>query len=234
MSGPLDPPTVTISALVPSYNSQDHLAETLEAILSQTWPPDEVIVADDGSTDDTTVVARAFTPDVTVLCLDHAGTAMNRQRALDASTGTLIAACDADDLWLPSKLETQLEVLAARPDLHAIGCLVDEFLSPEADEVHMPGRGLRRRARALGASALMIRRSFLESAGGYLAQNELGESVEWYAKALSAGLNADVVPEVLVRRRIHANNTSRSFNDDKSSYLRIMREHLARRRRGDP
>ncbi|MEQ8717456.1 MAG: glycosyltransferase family A protein [Acidimicrobiales bacterium] len=220
------PPAHSVSAIIPTYNSARYLAETLEAILAQTIPPLEVLVVDDGSTDDSVEVALGYSPTVTVLPGEHAGTAATRQRGLEASTCELVAGCDADDLWAPTKLERQIDALVADPGLDAVGCLADEFLSPDVDESYIPGRGLHQRVRSLAASSLLIRRRFVTSMGGFDTAFGLGESIDWFAKALRAGIRTDIVDEVLMRRRIHAHNTSRSFDTDKQAYLDILRRHL--------
>jgi glycosyltransferase involved in cell wall biosynthesis len=225
------PDPLTISVIVPTFNSARYLGETVEAILAQTRPPDEFVLVDDGSTDETVEVAAQYAPAVQVLPGDHAGTAATRHRGYLATSGELVANCDSDDLWLPTKLERQVAALDEQPELHAVGCLVDEFLSPDADASHIPGRGMRFGHASPSASALLIRRSFLDLVGGYDNDQQLGEFVAWYAQALSAGLSVGMVDEVLVRRRLHANNSSRTFASKSDDYLQIMREHIHRQRK---
>ena len=215
----------------PRSTSARYLAETIESILAQTRPADEVVVVDDESTDDSVAIAQRYAPAVRVLRVDHAGGSASRQRGYEATTGELLANCDADDLWLPTKLERQCAVLDDQPDLHAVGCQVDEFLSPDADSSMSPGRGIRLGHRSYAASALLVRRSFVELLGGFWTDRVVGESVEWHARALSAGLRAAVVDEVLVRRRLHQHNTSRIFARESDEYLFIIRDHLERERR---
>ena len=221
-----------ISVIVPIFNSARYLAETLEAILAQTRPADEIIAVDDGSTDDSAAIADWYAPDVRVLRADHAGTAATRQRGYQVAHGSLIACCDADDVWLPAKLERQADVLAEHPDVDAVGCRVDEFLSPDADPSAMPGRGIRLNHPAPLASALLIRRTFLAVVDGFRSTEVgVGEYVKWYAEALSAGLRTTILDEVLLRRRLHENNSSRSFADESDDYLRIIQDHIGRQRR---
>lgn len=220
--------TSVVSVIIPAYNASAHLAETLDAVLAQTRLPEEILVVDDGSDDDTPGVAAAYAPVVTTLRGDHAGAAAARQRGLDTVRGDLVATCDADDVWLPHKLENQLAVLEGRPDLHAVGCLVDEFLSPDTDPSALPRRGLLNAHPATNPSTIVVRRAFLDRVGGFRGGDHAVEFVDWYARALEAGLRAEVVDEVLCRRRIHSANLSRGSGA--GDYLRAVREHLARRR----
>ena len=113
--GPRGTVTPLVSVIVPTYNSERYLDETLRSVLEQSRAPDEVIVVDDGSTDATERVAGEFSPQVTVIAGDHVGTPKNRDRGWRAASGELIAMCDSDDLWMPQKLEVQSRWLEERP-----------------------------------------------------------------------------------------------------------------------
>jgi glycosyltransferase involved in cell wall biosynthesis len=100
----------TVSVVIPCYNGEALLPETLRSILGQTRVPDEVIVIDDGSTDRTAAIAAGFGPPVTTLSQENRGESAARNRGIDLARGDWIAFCDADDLWAPTKLEEQLAV----------------------------------------------------------------------------------------------------------------------------
>jgi glycosyltransferase involved in cell wall biosynthesis len=106
----------SISVIIPAYNADRFLAETLTSVLSQTVPPLEVLVIDDGSTDATADVARGFGSRVTLIQQPNSGESVARNRAIAAASGEWIAFCDADDLWVPHKLERQCAALDSRPD----------------------------------------------------------------------------------------------------------------------
>lgn len=102
-----------VSILIPCYNSEAHLSETLRSALSQTWPHCEVIVVDDGSTDGSVAAARSFEKEgVRVLEQKNAGAGAARNYALRESSGAYIQYLDADDLLAPDKIETQMRRLA--------------------------------------------------------------------------------------------------------------------------
>lgn len=121
----------TISAIVPSYNSASVLDSALLSILGQTRPPDEIIVVDDGSTDDTEAVCRAFGL-VRYVRQPNAGASTARNRGADLADGGWLAFLDADDEWSPHKLETQLEALAAEPE--ASFCISGSDVWSESDQ----------------------------------------------------------------------------------------------------
>src|SRR6516165_7339471 len=97
-----------VSVIIPAYNVETFLHQTIESVLHQTYPVAEVIVVDDGSTDRSFEVAKSFGSPVHVLCQVNAGASIARNHALDHASGDLIAFLDADDLWEPQKMERQI------------------------------------------------------------------------------------------------------------------------------
>jgi glycosyltransferase involved in cell wall biosynthesis len=113
MMGPMQ-----FSVVIPLYNGARHLAETLTAIARQTRPPAEVLVCDDGSTDDGPAIAAGFGAPVRVLPAGPGkGVQAARNRGIAAASSEWIALCDHDDLWEPDYLATHARLIAAVPDL---------------------------------------------------------------------------------------------------------------------
>jgi glycosyltransferase involved in cell wall biosynthesis len=101
-----------VSILIPAYNAQKWIADTLRSAIAQTWPRKEIIVVDDGSTDQTLAIARRFEGDgVTVVTQKNQGAAAARNRAFSMSQGDYIQWLDADDLLAPDKIGRQVEAL---------------------------------------------------------------------------------------------------------------------------
>src|ERR1035441_5323830 len=107
---------MSISVVIPAYNRSRFIAETLESVLAQTLQPDEVLVVDDGSTDDTAAIAESFVPRVRVFRRSNQKQAAARNFGVMQATSEWIAFNDADDLWDPNKLELQMEELARHPE----------------------------------------------------------------------------------------------------------------------
>jgi glycosyltransferase involved in cell wall biosynthesis len=100
-----------VSILVPAYNAEEWIADSLKSAIAQTWPNKEIIVIDDGSKDGTLAVARQFaSPEVTVISQKNQGAAAARNTAFAASKGDYIQWLDADDLLAPDKIATQMAV----------------------------------------------------------------------------------------------------------------------------
>jgi len=114
-----------VSVIIPAYNSGPYLTETIESVLRQTYPHREIIVVDDGSTDDTPARVARYGPALTYIRQAQGGVGAARNRGVAAARGDYIALLDHDDLWVPEKLEVQVEVAARHP---ASGMLVCDGL----------------------------------------------------------------------------------------------------------
>ena len=99
----------TVSVVIPAFNCERFVAEAIDSVLQQTLPPHEIIVVNDGSTDGTAHVLSGFEPRIRVISQANAGLAAARNAGISVATGYWIGFLDADDTWLPAKLERQLE-----------------------------------------------------------------------------------------------------------------------------
>ncbi len=115
-----EPSAPTISVIVPAYNCGRYLGEALDSVLAQTLPPHQVIVVDDGSTDDTPARCAAYGDRITYVRQENKGVAAARNTALELARGEYVALLDADDVCTPDRLAKQAAALRANPD--AVAC----------------------------------------------------------------------------------------------------------------
>lgn len=122
---------VAFSVVIPVYNNRETIVRTIESALAQTLPPLEIIVVDDGSTDDSATSAQnIFGDKIRVICFpENRGPSAARNAGIEAVQGTHIAFLDADDYWLPEKLERMATVLETHPE--ALLTFHDRTLFPE-------------------------------------------------------------------------------------------------------
>jgi len=124
----------TVSIIIPVYNVEQYIAETIKSVLAQTYQDFEIIIVDDESPDRSIAICQSFTdPRIRIIQQKNRGAAGARNTGIRQSQGNYLALLDSDDLWLPEKLECQLQHLQTHPDVGVSFCraaLIDEQGSP--------------------------------------------------------------------------------------------------------
>jgi len=108
---------MTISVVIPAYNAAEYIGRAIDSVLAQTRRPDEIIVVDDGSTDDTASIVETYGSQVRLIRQENTGVSAARNTGIDAATGEWIAFLDGDDEWLKEKLQLQVELLGRNSEL---------------------------------------------------------------------------------------------------------------------
>jgi glycosyltransferase involved in cell wall biosynthesis len=228
---------VRVNVIIPCYNSARFIGDALESVLRQTHGDTTALVVDDGSTDDTVRIARAFGSRVTVLQQPNSGPSAARNRGIDAADGEYIAFLDADDRWRPEKLSRQLAVFAAHQDCGLVHTAIRHI--DEAGVV--TGRPLNaplRRETAGECLALLLTRNTITTSSVVLRRQVLGS--ERFVTGLHAAEDWDLwlrlasrtqlgyVDEELTEYRFHDNNTVRQVELMLSGELTVIDRALAR------
>jgi len=205
-----------MSALICAYNGERWISESLGSILSQTEPPEETIVVNDGSTDGTRALLADFEDRVRVIDQENRGVCAATNRALSEASGDYVALCGQDDIWEAAKLECQRDALAAHPEIDVAFTRMRSFGSSDRDFRRPPGRGLLDRrafSRALfeqncvGAPSAAIRRSLFAELGGF-REDLAAEDYEFWFRALRGGARFYFDERRLVRYRTHPGSLS--------------------------
>lgn len=166
--------TTTVSAVIPAFNRSSTLRRALKSVYGQTRRPDEVIVVDDGSTDDTPERVQLDFPDARLVRQPNAGVAAARNRGVDATTSDWIAFLDSDDEWKPEKLQRQMIALRDSSDYHI--CHTNEVWMRNNRRVNegkrheKSGGWIFQRCLPLcviSPSSVVVRRSLLLELGGF-------------------------------------------------------------------
>ena len=116
-----------VSVIIPTFNRANVISETIDSVLAQTYRDIEIIIVDDGSTDDTAKKLSVYGNRIRIVHQENAGTSAARNRGIEVSTAKIIAFQDSDDLWRPNKLERQLSLLA-RLDSSVPCCLCNALM----------------------------------------------------------------------------------------------------------
>ena len=192
-----------VSVIIPAYNSGPYLAETLDSVLCQTYRCREVIIVDDGSTDDTPERVELYRSSVVYIRQGNSGAGAARNAGLQAASGDYIAFLDHDDLWLPEKLEIQLEVAAKHPESGLVVCDGVEF---DGERILSP-----RLLRGPLAKQLM------DSSDGEITGNFYIPFIQGFGISCPA---QTLIPHRVVHR-VGPLTTARNENSDFEYYLRI-------------
>ena len=223
-----------VTVVVPVHNSAAYVAETMESIAAQTLAPAEVLVVVDRSTDGSAEVVSDALPEARIERVDFGHPERTRGFGVALASNELIAFCDADDIWLPHKLERQLEAIAHLDPSQPLLCWtrLDEFISPELAPGTYAGRQPNTDHQARLVSSLLTTRTTCAMTTPTL--QESGSWIEWVA-ALPPGVPSIIVDEVLMRRRLHlANHSSTTRSADQiAAWLRAARRAAGRQPGGD-
>ena len=228
-----------VSCIVPVFNGERYLREALDSILAQTYQALDVIVVDDGSTDATATIARSYGAQVRHLYQENAGAPAARNHGLRAARGELIAFLDADDLWHPEKLARQMARFAADPGLEASVTHLQNFwiaeLAVEAEQLR--DHPLTQPQPGYVTVTLLARRAVFERVGDFNTALMVGDPMEWFARAIEADVRIELLPDILVQRRMHRHNLSWESGASrqmtgamKAAILRVVKDTLDRRR----
>lgn len=214
-----------ISVVIPVFNGAAYIAQAIESVLSQTLPPDEVLVIDDGSTDGTAELVRRYQPRVSYRHQPNQGPGAARSFGIHQSNGDLLAFLDSDDLWLPDKLRLQKDALDQDPDLDLVFTHMSQFRDGEN-----PAQEERTVQPSPLISCLLARRTAFERVGT-LRTDLKAEFVDWYLRAIEGGLKMRTLDSLLVRRRLHTANFSLVDKDMRREYVHVLKASLDRRRK---
>lgn len=228
--------TPRISCIIPVFNCERYIGESLDSVLAQTCPVSEILVVDDGSTDGTAAVVAGYEDrGVRYVRQENMGPAAARNRGVAGTGGGFVAFLDADDLWAPDKLERQVARFRERPELGFVITHFTSFWTPdlkeEEDSYQDP-----RTARVLPGylmQTMLVRRDVLESVGPLEESLMSGEDQDWFLRAEDLGVAMEVLPEILLQRRLHPDNMTRRLGQEvQRNLLRVVRRSMARRRSG--
>ena len=218
-----------VSVVIPVFNGAPFLVAALESVAAQDYPRVEMIVVDDGSTDDSADVAATF-PGVRLLQQAKQGPAAARNAGVAAAKGTLIAFLDADDVWLPHKLSAQVRHLlcsprdgfvACRMRLRCESCFVASAAFNMAYWQSDPVVSI--------PSALLVQAATLAVVGLFDPQLRAAEDFDWVARARDAGFAGGVINEVLLEKRMHTANLSLDVRLNQAGMFAALRKSAVRK-----
>jgi glycosyltransferase involved in cell wall biosynthesis len=219
-----------VSVIIPTHNRAGCLREAVDSVLAQEFRNFELIVVDDGSTDDTPRLLQEYGDAIRVLRQENRGVSAARNRGIAAARGALIAFLDSDDLWLPGKLDRQVEFFNSHAD--ALICQTEELWVRKGRRVN-PGKRHRKRGGMIfepsldlclvSPSAVMVRRELFQRVGFFDESLPACEDYDLWLRVSSRYAVHLIDIPLIVKRGGHADQLSRSAGLDKFRIAAIVK-----------
>jgi glycosyltransferase involved in cell wall biosynthesis len=220
-----------LAVIIPVFNGAHHVRDARASIEAQQYPGLEVIVVDDGSTDDTAAIVNEPGFATRVIHQENAGAAAARNRGIEASTADLIAFLDADDLWPAGKLALQVDALEQEPSLDVV---LGRIKIVTLDGARMPDLDFEDRDEHTVASVhlggAVFRRRAFDRVGRFDESLRYSEDHDWFLRARELQLRMRLLPEVTLVYRFHDHSMTRSGAPRDFDMARVIKKSLDRRR----
>ena len=231
-----------VSVVIPAYNSQEFIGESISSVKAQTLPVSEIIVVDDGSSDRTADVAARH--GVTVIQRPHGGVSAARNTGIRAAKYDWIALHDADDIWEPRKIEYQWQAILRYPDAGLVSCGLGQWThgspAPETASVSgdaelqdlmkyisEPNEDFLAHRMNYHSPSMLIRRELLFSVGLFDEGVEFQEGVECYLRVIAQAPSV-LLNLTLAHQRIHGQNTSGDSIGMRLAWIKLIDDLKAR------
>jgi glycosyltransferase involved in cell wall biosynthesis len=229
-----------VTCIVPVFNGERFIAEALESILAQDYRPIEIVVVDDGSTDNTPDVVRGFGDRVRYFRQSNSGAPTARNCGLLLGRGEFLAFLDADDLWHREKLSRQMARFEARPELDLCITHLQRFwvAQLQTEQQRFEGHRFAERLPGYVTQTLLARHRLFDTVGPFDTSRRVGDPMDWFLRAAEQGAVMELLPDLLVYQRMHENNlsvetgTRRMKPIMQDSILHVIKASLDRRRAG--
>ena len=219
-----------VSVIIPAYNCEGFITESVESVRRQNHNPLEIIIVDDGSTDGTAGRVKTLGKDIRYMRQSNRGPAAARNRGITMAGGDVIAFLDADDYWPSNKMEIQLARLEKDPQIEVIlgrvqfiGTLTEadrkiRFESPDNTTININ----------LGSG--IFRKSVFERVGVFDESLRHFEDCDWFLRAREKEVSMVILEDVALHYRRHENSMSRRKSEDDPTMIQILKKSLDRRR----
>ncbi len=235
-----------VSILIPAYNAERYIAETIESILVQTYPNFELLIIDDGSTDNTLAIIKSYAEKdqrIKVITQANSGIPNTLNKGIELSKNEWICRMDADDLMMPNRIERQLAFIAENPDLAVAssyvynigedGKIIGQFRAKFTNRAVVEEYVRKNQLIGFHQPAVIMKKSVIQAVGGY-RNFSYAEDLDLWNRVAEQGYPILVQPEFLVKYRIHS--TSISVTNAKQGIEKVnwVTECMIRRCQGKP
>ena len=217
---------MTVSVIIPAYQAEKYIAQAVRSVRQQRWDGRiEIIVVDDGSTDQTSQKAEEL--GVTLLRKEQGGAAAARNMGMQAAAGELIMLLDADDVLTDNALSDMYAAMAEN-GVSAVFAMAEDFISPELTAAEQAA--LKPRTAPYGGvlpGCSLIRRQVFDTIGYFDSTLKSGETVAWQMQLRESRIPTVQIPTVTLKRRLHMTNTGRLHQkQEMANYAALLRKRM--------
>jgi glycosyltransferase involved in cell wall biosynthesis len=213
-----------VSVIIPTYNSEDYINEAIKSVLSQTYKNYEIIIVDDGSSDNTATLLKKYQGRLKYFYQNNQGSAAARNLGLNNSSGEFIAFLDSDDVWFPEKLEKQVRIMKENPRLAFV--FAAAYMVNESGEIvkcwdnkNEPTMDFKRlyEKNFICTSTVLLRRYCLERIGNFDENLKMSQDWDLWLR-LAKKFEFKFICQPLINYRMHSNNITRRY-DERIKYV---------------
>jgi glycosyltransferase involved in cell wall biosynthesis len=221
-----------ISAIITSYNCAGYIGDAVESVRRQTIRVAEIIVVDDGSTDNTNELVRALRADIRYFHQDNRGEAAARNRGVALARGETIAFLDADDAWPPGRLAA-LSARLIEDDAVSIACGRARAFRNEAWTDALASGPGRPEAFLMSFGCALICRQVFSGIGKVDVTMQHGVDLDWFLRCREQKVPIATIDDVVLLYRRHGQNMTQNFAAGREGLMRTVKQSLERRRRNN-
>lgn len=231
----------SISVILPTFNRAQFISQAIESALRQTHPPDEIIIIDDGSTDDTGKIVAGFGKKIKYVWQQNQGPAAARNHGMRLARGDFFAFLDSDDLWMPNKIKAQLAFFSQNPEVDFVFADMANFtgdeksVSPEVKNIELHNYLIANATNLTDLFAwlvienvvptptVMCKRSAALAVGDFNETLRIAEDLNYWLRA-SEKCRWGFTNDVLLLRRRHESNLIGDSNHRNEALLKVLNE----------
>jgi uncharacterized protein (DUF1919 family) len=204
----------SVSVIIPVYNGERFLKEALDNVLNQKYYPLEIIVIDDGSTDQTRTIVNHYADAIRYIYQKNKGPSAARNTGIKAANGNVIAFLDVDDLWSLNKLNAQIDIFKQQPHYEIVQGLIQEMMLDEsACSTDLVFNVSSEPYHFLNLGSAIYRKSLFETVGLFDETLKDNEDTDWFIRAWKANTSKKVIHQVTLYYRKHLHNLTLGQKD---------------------
>jgi glycosyltransferase involved in cell wall biosynthesis len=197
-----------VTCIIPAFNGERYIESAIESVLNQTFKNIEIIIIDDGSTDNTPNLIEKFNGKIRYIRQSNSGSAVARNLGISKASGDFIGFLDSDDMWDKNKILFQLECFENNPGIEA--CLCNIKILNEKEKGILDDQYVI--VTPYTVCSILIKTETVKKVGYFNVNLKFGEDTDWFMRIRKLDIPVKILKDTLVYARLHKDNLTNSFN----------------------